>query len=169
MKRVFLDIETRALAADVGGWDALLRGEGGMSIAVTIEEPGNITRVWDDHTIEALAAYLEAADEVVTWNGFRFDIRVIESLLGRTLLLQDHRDLKMEFGEPLSLEKAGQRYVGRGKTGHGEDAPALATEGRWGELVQYCIDDVELTRDVYHATTQEGSECGIMGEEPTSE
>lgn len=153
---VFLDIETRALAQDVGGWLALKNGDGGMSCAITIADPGHIVRVWDDHTTEALAAYLESADTVVTWNGFRFDLRVIEGLLGRALLLREHIDLKLER-RAKGLDDEAQKILGRGKTGHGEDAPSLATEGRWAELIQYCIDDVELTRDIYYATLEDST------------
>jgi uncharacterized protein YprB with RNaseH-like and TPR domain len=151
--RIFLDIETRCLAEECGGWGELKRGAGGISVAVTIAETDDVSvvRIWDDTTLPELASYLEAAEDVVTWNGFRFDIQVIENLLGRSLLLNNHRDLKMEL-KSQSLEKAGQQYVGRGKSGSGIDAPALLREGRIAALVQYCLDDVELLRDVFHAT-----------------
>ena len=156
--RVFLDIETRALADEVGGWGELRRGAGGISIIVTLEDPDNGMAVWDEYSLPELAEYLVRADEVITWNGFHFDIPVIENMLGRSLALNNHRDLKMEL-KARSLEEAGQRYCGRGKTADGTDAVRFLREGRIAELVNYCRDDVELLRDIYYATN--GLDLGL--------
>lgn len=38
--------------------------------------------------------------------------------------------------------------IGRGKIGHGEEAPKLYQAGHHGQLHNYCVDDVALTREL---------------------
>jgi DEAD/DEAH box helicase domain-containing protein len=167
LTRAFFDIETRCLASELGdgseGWKALLAGEGGISVAcVVLEyEDSSLVRVFDDHTVERLAMVLEAADEVVTFNGTHFDVPVVEAVLGRSLELQAHVDLKKHLGG--SLNRNAWKLLGRGKSGRGEDAPALLREGRIGELVNYCLDDAYLTRDVWREWVAGGcfDACGF--------
>ena len=54
---IILDIETKHLAADIG-WPALLNGEGGMSVACTVEDESGLVRIWDENTIQQLCDYL---------------------------------------------------------------------------------------------------------------
>lgn len=167
MTRAFFDLETRCLASELGdgaeGWAALKRGEGGISAACVLmvyQSPSVECRraervfIYDDYSVEALAERLEAADQVVTFNGTHFDIPIVEALLGRPLDLKDHVDLKPILGG--SLNKNAWKLLGRGKSGKGEDAPALLRDGHLGELFNYCLDDVYLTRDVWVEWDQAG-------------
>lgn len=46
------------------------------------------------------------------------------------------------------LDNVCQGTLRRGKTGNGAQAPKLYQEARWGELISYCLNDVQLTADL---------------------
>jgi DEAD/DEAH box helicase domain-containing protein len=141
-----------------------------MSIAVTIDDEGRHF-FWDDHDPTGLAIYLEEADVVVTFNGKGFDIPMIASLAGRELELADHYDICEEVRKVIGTSKGYklteicERTLGHGKITSGALAPFLAMEGRWAQLVSYCVHDVELTRELYQYILQHGTIKGVSNEE----
>lgn len=164
---VFFDLETRKHAIDLrpddeqAGWDALRRGEGGVSALVIYDTQTEWLYMYDDHSIEAAARHLEAADVVVGYCSDKFDRPVVEGILGRTLRLRYHYDIYTEIARAnahkgivgvkgdLTLDTVCRRNLGRGKIEHGSNAKDLALKGEWGRLYNYCGDDVHLTRDLF--------------------
>lgn len=153
---VVFDIETRKLAKDVGGWANLKRGDGGVSAVVVWDNVSRRSHIYDQHTLSQAADHLENADVVLSFNGEDFDVPVLQGVLGRRLSLPVHLDLLQlvwarttgrRFGN--KLDELAQRTLGSNKSADGTLAPALADEGRWGELFEYCALDVQLTRDLF--------------------
>lgn len=150
----YFDLEVRKNPDEIG-WDEVIRS-GGVSIAAILEEFRPLPRFFDDHTLEDGAAWLENAGVVVTFNGKRFDIPLIENHLGRNLQLKEHIDIFVLVKEALSrvnkpwkghgLDALCMHSFHEGKTGRGDLAPHLARNGRWAELISYCLNDVRLTR-----------------------
>lgn len=171
---VVFDLETREMADDVGGWDALKQGAGGVSaIAVWDSNTGRI-HLYDDHTIRECAEHLEAADLVVGYNSAGFDVPIIEGLLGRKLRLRHTYDILTHIWDALrlrgdrkfkgnTLDEVAKRTIGRGKTGKGANAPELAKQGRWAELFSYCMNDTDLTRELFEHVIKKGSVNDMNG------
>lgn len=114
---------------------------------------------------DALILMLSGA-MVVSFNGIRFDNKV---LLGNDYqsrwtdydLFQEiakakfkentFEDVVKNFPErelhngTMNLDALCKNTIGRGKTGHGADAPKLIRDGKWAEAFQYNINDVKLT------------------------
>jgi len=44
--------------------------------------------------------------------------------------------------------KCARTLGGQGKIANGAQAPVWFKEGRWGEVCNYCVDDVTLERDL---------------------
>lgn len=173
---IFFDLETRLLAADLrpddeqAGWDALRAGEGGISAACLYDTKLHWCYTYDDTrtSIHALARHLEAADIVVGYNSERFDVPVIEGLSNRNLRLRQHIDLYTEIARALAavghrttvgdlkLDTVCRRNLGRGKIDSGAHAKALAADGRWADLFNYCLDDVHLTHDLFRYAAHHG-------------
>lgn len=164
---IFFDLETRKHASDLNpedndaGWDALRRGEGGISALVLFDTKDQWLYTYDDHSIQAAARHLESADVIVGFRSEKFDVPVVEGVLGRSLRLKYHYDIYTEIARAnanrgivglkgdFTLDSVAKRNVGRGKVEHGSNAKELAARGNWGRLFYYCGDDVHLTRDLF--------------------
>ena len=183
---VVFDVETRKLSQNLGcpekpcvhernscGWDALKRGEGGLSVIALWDSYDNRMYLYDMHTMEGLAHHLESADVVVGFNSQEFDVKPIEGILNRKLRLKNHVDILQLIWTALrsrgvrlkgnTLDEVAKRTIGRGKSGDGMHAPQLADEGRWAELFQYCMDDVDLTRELIFYIINNGGVIGPDG------
>jgi len=167
---VVFDIETRRLAAEVGGWDALRKGEGGISCIVVWDNYTDSHNIYTSRTLEAAGRHLESAEYVLSFNGIEFDVPVLEGCLKRRLVLNGHCDLLQLVWNSISgrrkgnrLDEIAKRTLGRGKIGTGASAPTLADEGRWDELYAYCANDVFLTRDLFKFAGEHGGVVGADG------
>lgn len=179
---LILDLETRKLAQDLrpddheAGWDALRRGEGGISALVIYDTSTNFCHMYDDHTIQMAARHIELGHVVVTWSGNRFDIPVIEGVLGRNLRLPYHLDIYAELARTLAergahttvgdlkLERIARQNLGRGKIGCGDQITKLIKDGQWGKIFNYCADDVRLTRDLFEKLAADGGLINLNGQ-----
>lgn len=175
MEVVTFDLETRKLAQDLeGGWAALKRGEGGISCLVGWSSTSGRPHIFGENTLGDAVSLIENADCVVSFNGVRFDVPVLEGVFGRNLAIKHHIDLLQLVWSALSdrgeghkgnsLGELSERTLGIAKSGSGLLAPALADEGRWAELIDYCIHDVLLTRKLAIFAQQHGGLIDSSGE-----
>lgn len=167
---VCFDLETRKLADEVGGWDELKKGAGGISCVVVWDNLTDHHHIYTSETLLAAAAHLEAADVVLSFNGIEFDIPVLSGCVGRRVATKVHLDLLRLIWNAISgrrkgntLDETAKRTLGRGKIGCGTSAPRLAEEGRWPELFTYCAGDVFLTRDLFRFVREHGGVVGSDG------
>jgi DEAD/DEAH box helicase domain-containing protein len=169
LRTVVFDIETKRLAKDVGGWDALRAGRGGVSVIVLWDSTSGRFHFYDEHTLDAAAAHLEASDVVLSFNGEGFDVPVVEGLLGRRLALKHHYDLLQLIWGAIAGRRKGntlgevaQRSLGVSKSGESVLAPALYDAGRFAELFDYACGDVDLTRRLFRFVQEHG---GVVGQD----
>jgi DEAD/DEAH box helicase domain-containing protein len=177
---IYFDLETRKHAEDLCpcghnrdcnhdvGWDALRRGEGGVSALALWDSQDRWLHFYDDFTMQAAARHLELADVVVGYSSAAFDVPVVEGLVGRRLALRSHVDLYHEVAAAgalrglvgskgdCTLDRVCKKNIGRGKINHGSHAKELAAKGRWAQLFNYCADDVQLTRDLFRYACEHG-------------
>lgn len=164
---VFFDLETRKHAEDLrpddkdAGWDELRSGKGGVSALAIYDSLDRWLYLYDDFSIQEATRRLEQADSVVGFCSTKFDAPVMEGLIGRALRLRHHYDIYVELARAnadkgdrtsigdMQLDTVSRRNLGRGKINHGSNAKELARKGRWGQLFNYCGDDVHLTYDLF--------------------
>lgn len=159
MNIAVLDVESKTIVSDwekpweagiscVGVWTSWGAGRWGKH------------RMFGEHYLTDLAECLRIADVVVTYNGCRYDLRCIEGVWGGKLQLQAHCDLMIEIersvGGRRSLESMARATLGRGKSGHGDQAPDMFQRGDWQKLATYNLDDVDLTRDLFYYAQTHG-------------
>jgi len=168
MPRILIfDLETRKDAKELcpsdeeQGWDLLREGKGGVSSLIIWDNIDDRIHLFDDHSLLTAARYLESADLIVSYYGTKFDIPVIEGLIGRKLALKSHYDIYVEIAAAstkrgiiprkgdLKLDSVGHRCLGRGKNGNGGDVINLVKSGKYADIFEYCLQDVYLTRDVF--------------------
>lgn len=151
MNTVFFDLETQRTLDEVGGRHNIRKL--GLSAAVTYSTADEAFRHYTEETVADLIGELRAADRVVGFNLLSFDYEVLlaytaEPLTGIQtvdMLDQIHRRL----GFRVSLDNLAGATLGTRKSADGLQAVRWYKEGRIQEILEYCQQDVEVTRQLY--------------------
>lgn len=157
---VVFDLETQFLAAEVGGWDHSDAMK--VSVAVLWSEREQVFRQYTEAQVPALIARLKSADLVVGFNHVKFDYGVLAGYPGGEGLAATTRNLDLllavtqTLGRRLKLESLAQSTLNVGKSADGLQAVAWWREGRLGDLLAYCQQDVAVTRDLWRFGKQYG-------------
>lgn len=146
-----LDLETRRSAADVGGWGNASRM--GISCVVVYDSKKDEYLEYLGDDIPRLTEDLKTFDLIVGFNILRFDYSVLKgssgfdfhSLPTLDLLTEVHKKL----GYRLSLDHLGQNTLGAKKSADGLIALQWWKEGKIREIIDYCRQDVKVTKDLY--------------------
>lgn len=110
--------------------------------------------------LNKLFLLLENASYTIGFNNRSFDMQVLQAYYPGDItsfaVFDLCDDVKKILGRRLSLNDLASVTLGKKKTGHGLQALELYKEGRWDELIRYCLDDVLLTRDLFDFGVQHG-------------
>ena len=154
----FFDLETRRLAAEVGGWQNkhLMR----VSVAVLYESPADTFRVYREEDVPQFIRDLQEFDLVVGFNIVRFDYDVLKAYtpfdFGKLPSFDILQEIYETLGTRVSLDHLGEKTLGRNKSSDGIQAVKWFRENQWEPLTRYCKDDVILTRDLFHHALEKG-------------
>lgn len=182
MRVVIFDLETRKLAKDLSdnkeyGWTLLRAGEGGISALCLYDFTEDWLYMYDDNplSMRAVVSHLEKADVVVGFRTEGFDLPCLEGIWGRRIRIKEHIDLYALIARAnaqkgivgkrgdFTLDACCKRALGHGKTESGANAPDLASDGRFGELYNYCGHDVRLTKELLLSIVEHEGVPNITG------
>ncbi len=146
-----LDLETRRSAAEVGGWGNASRM--GISCVVVYDSKKDDYIEYLGDEIPKLTEDLKKFDLIIGFNILRFDYAVLKgnspfdfhSLPTLDMLTEIHKKL----GYRLSLDHLGQNTLGIKKSADGLLALKWWKEGKIREIINYCRQDVKVTKDLY--------------------
>ena len=146
-----LDIETRRSAQEVGGWGrAHLMG---VSCAVLFDSAINDFRVYLGADVKALVADLQSFELVVGFNIRGFDYKVLSGLVDFDFSVLPTLDLLVKvherLGYRLSLDALARHTLGTTKSADGLAALEWWKQGEIQKIIDYCRQDVAVTRDLY--------------------
>jgi DEAD/DEAH box helicase domain-containing protein len=146
-----LDLETRRSAQEVGGWNrADLMG---VSCVVVYDSAADSFRDYLQEDVPRLVGDLVEFDLVVGFNILRFDYAVLRGLsrFDFTALptLDILGDIHATLGYRLSLDHLARETLGAAKSASGMQALEWWKEGRIGDIIAYCRQDVAVTRDLF--------------------
>jgi DEAD/DEAH box helicase domain-containing protein len=151
MNAVFLDVETQRTFDDVGGRHNIRKL--GLSVAVTYSTAAGAFHHYTEETVAELIAELKAAGLVVGFNVLRFDYEVLRAYTGDpldripTVDMLDH--IYKRLGFRVALDNLAGATLGMAKSADGLQAVRWYREGRIQEILDYCQQDVEVTRQLY--------------------
>ena len=168
MSRVlYFDLETKYSAEDVGGWSNVM--DMGMSVGVVWDSSDSKFHVYLEHQTPQLIQHLRKADLIVGFNHVQFDLRVLagskstgieRQQLYLELLSLNHFDilseLKKILGHRLRLESVARPTLQEGKSADGLQALAWFKEGRMDKIIEYCKQDVDVTRRLHEHALRHG-------------
>jgi hypothetical protein len=159
------------------GWD----DHANMGISVIGAHDGQRMRVFCRDNLDAFYRLAEDADILVSFNGIAFDNKVIEATTGFVVdegkcfdLLAEMwaadglgREFTGEKNRGYGLDATCERTFGLRKTGYGGFAPVEWQRGEYGKVIDYCLNDVYLTRRLFdlvaEGTMLMGPNGPIMG------
>jgi DEAD/DEAH box helicase domain-containing protein len=163
--RVVVDVEIQKTIEELpNGWDDTHLM--GVAVACVYEYQTDRFRVYGARDVRALQERLLKADEVIGFNTWAFDFPAIWGLPKRervTQLQLKSNDLLRRIWQALgydpdhftkethggwSLDNVAGGTIGRKKIGYGGDAPRWYQNGEIERVINYCLDDVALERDL---------------------
>ena len=178
MSRIlYFDLETKYSADEVGGWSNIM--DMGMSVGVVYDTADGHFHVYLEHQVPALIEHLRQAELIVGFNHVEFDLRVLAGHLAaqeaRHQLYLGLRELphfdmlaelKKVLGHRLRLDSLARPTLEMGKSADGLQALQWYKEGRIDLIIEYCKQDVEVTRRLHehalaHGALQYDSRSGI--------
>jgi DEAD/DEAH box helicase domain-containing protein len=147
MRRITFDIET----------EGELRGGDFSNLEITV------VGVYDSETKKLQGFYkedfhlmwplFESADMLVGYNSDHFDIPILNKYYAGDLTkfksLDILKEIKNVLGRRLKLDSIAEATLGKKKTGNGLEAIGWWKEGLKEKVMQYCLDDVAITDEVY--------------------
>jgi DEAD/DEAH box helicase domain-containing protein len=151
MNVLFFDVETQRSFDEVGGRHNIRML--GLSAAVTYSSADETFRHYTEETVTDLIADLRAADLVVGFNVVRFDYEVLRAYTDDplddlpTVDMLDHVHKRLGFR--VSLDNLAGATLNAAKSADGLQAVHWYREGRMQEILEYCQQDVEVTRQLY--------------------
>jgi DEAD/DEAH box helicase domain-containing protein len=151
MNVLFFDVETQRSFDEVGGRHNIRKL--GLSAAVTYSTADDAFHHYTEEMVADLIADLKAADLVVGFNVLRFDYEVLRAYTDdplddlETVDMLDH--IHKRLGFRVSLDNLAGATLGAAKSADGLQAVRWYREGRIQEILDYCQQDVEVTRQLY--------------------
>jgi DEAD/DEAH box helicase domain-containing protein len=147
---VVFDLETQLSAEEVGGWNQARQMR--VAVGVVWDSIEDKCFIYDESRIEELIEHLKRADLVVGYNCMRFDYEVLRGYTFENLRQLPTLDLldvvTSARGGRLKLDSLGKATFGVGKSADGLQSLQWFKEGKMDLITEYCIKDVELTRDL---------------------
>lgn len=154
---LILDIETQRLVQEVGGWDHV--DKLGISVACAYDSKTDQFLSFLEKDIPKL---IELCEErlVVGYNIRGFDLPVMVPY-GLVIERLDVFDLMYDLETLTRQRYLKLEYLARGTLGEGKSADGLLAVEWWkaGEvqkIIDYCLQDVKVTRDVFNFGRQNG-------------
>ena len=148
------------------------KGHAGVSLACVIDIATMVPTFYghsdiDGYGLDDLAARIESADRVVSFNGHKFDRVVLSAAIQRPVVIKHHCDLCLNIFDgnggtrwpkgTWKLDEVCRRTLGVGKLlTDGAFAPTLWRDGRMGELASYVWRDAWLTAGLYKHVREHG-------------
>jgi len=157
MTEVYYDVETQKSADEVAGWGNIHLML--VSVAVTWCEQDGLKR-WREEEVPAMIDYLTKFDRIITFNGDRFDSKVLSHYGDVSRIRQKSFDIAprlfSKLGHRLKLETLAQATLGIGKTADGMLALKWWKEGKIDQIAEYCEQDVKVLVDIVKFAREKG-------------
>ncbi len=151
------DLETKTLADAVGGWKNFKQLE--ISIACAWDSKTEEMLVFEEKDMPKLVDLL-CSRLVVGYNSNGFDLPIMEKY-GLDVGKVDSFDIMLDMQNVsgwkfVKLEKVATATLGTGKRAEGTMAVQWWEEGKVDKIIEYCKQDVAVTRDVFQHGINKG-------------
>jgi DEAD/DEAH box helicase domain-containing protein len=150
MKKIVFDIETSNVFQDVASMDPAALD---LSVICIYDYETDKYSSFTKETLADLWPILEKADMLIGFNNDHFDTPLLNKYYSGDLTkiksLDLMKEIKKSLGRRIKLDTIAEATLGRNKTGHGLEATVWWKKGEKQKVIDYCIEDVKITKDVY--------------------
>ena len=150
MNYVVFDIETSNIFSEVGSNNPV---DLDLSVICTYHSESKDYKSFEQHELSSLWPIIEESDMLIGYNSDHFDIPLLNKYYSGDLFQMKSLDLLKEIqkslGKRLKLDSVAEATLGVGKSAHGLQAVTWWRQGRKQDVVDYCIQDVKVTKDIY--------------------
>jgi len=147
----YFDLETQKSAEDVGGWGNIHKM--GLAVGVVWDSLDQEFFTYEEKDARQLVDKLRTADLAVGFNIIGFDYTVLQPYsdfdLQEINTFDMLVDVKKQLGFRLSLNHLAQHTLNAEKSADGLVSLQWYKEGKISKIIQYCKQDVEITRDLF--------------------
>ncbi len=148
---LIVDIETKTLVDAVGGWKNFKQLEASVACAYDSRTDKFLT-----YRESELGALAELCKErlIIGYNVIGFDLPILEKYGVPPISELDVFDIMIDFHNVsgwkfVKLEKIAMATLGVGKSADGLMAVEWWKTGEIDKIIEYCLQDVKVTRDVF--------------------
>lgn len=157
MKKIVFDLETSNTFQDAGSNDSAALD---MSVACIYDYETDRYSSFTQETIKDLWPIIEKADLLIGYNSDHFDIPLLNKYysgdLSKIKSLDLLKEIKNSLGRRLKLDTIAEATLGKNKSGHGLEAITWWRNGEKQKVIDYCIDDVKITKEIYEYALKNG-------------
>ena len=157
MKVITFDIETTNTFDDVGSWEPK---DLEISVVCIHDSETNDVSHFFVEDLNKLWPILETADSLVGYNSDHFDIPLLDKYYPENLNKIKSVDLMAEIkniiGRRIKLDDIVSATLGESKSAHGLQAIIWWRNGEKDKVVEYCKQDVKVTRNLYDFIKENG-------------
>lgn len=150
MNRIIFDIETKNFFDTVHSTDP---ADLDISVVCLYESDTDSYHSFTEEQFDDMWEFFKRADTLVTYNGNHFDIPCLQAIAPIDLSQFHHidmfEDVRAASGKKLGLDSIAKATLGIAKSGHGSDAIAWWNAGEVQKIVDYCLQDVRVTKEVF--------------------
>lgn len=145
-----LDIETKQIAQDVGGWQNI--DKLGVSVACLYDSKTGETLAFQENELEHMHRICKER-LIIGYNVIGFDLKVLTSY-GFDSKKLDVFDIMLDVENNsgwryVKLDNIAKGTLGTEKSADGLQAVEWYKQGKIDQIIEYCKKDVEITRDIF--------------------
>jgi len=150
MRKIVFDIETSNLFQDVASNDPVALD---LSVVCIYDYENDKYKSFTKETLSDLWPIIEKTDLLIGFNSDHFDIPLLNKYysgdLKKIKSLDLLKEIKNSLGRRIKLDTIAEATLGKNKSGHGLEAVVWWKKGEKQKVIDYCIDDVRITKDIY--------------------
>jgi len=157
---LYFDLETQKSSDEVGGWSPVQIKLMKLAVGVVWDSREQKYFTYREEEAVQLAQKLRTADLVVGFNVLRFDYTVLEGYgpfdLEKINTFDMLMDVKNILNFRLGLNHLAQHTLNAEKSADGLISLQWYKEGKMDKIIEYCKQDVAITRDLFLFGEKEG-------------
>lgn len=156
MRKIIFDIETDGIITNAGSRQILPN----IYVVCIYDSETDKYQSFTQEQLKNLWPILEKADLLIGYNSDSFDIPILNKYysgdLSKIASLDLLAEIKDSLGKRIKLDSVAEATLGRKKTSHGLEAMEWWKQGRYDDVIKYCIEDVRITKDIYDYALKNG-------------